>query len=248
VRRGFRATASSSLKDTFVTAIAPSSAIKAATALRKPPHRFLLLLITELVLILGYPFTEGTAIPSEFFRLFAVLVFSAALYTVLGRGWVTVVAYLLGVPAIVIHVANATGYLLPLQTASLLLGVLYLGFVTAVFIWTVVSAASVTGDTLAGAVAAYLLVGITYGLAYGLIARLIPGSFRDTVQPGLIIYPGEYIFFSFVTLTTVGYGDIVPWSAHARSLVILESVTGIMYPAVLIGRLIGLHSIRRNTS
>jgi hypothetical protein len=51
-----------------------------------------------------------------------------------------------------------------------------------------------------------------------------------------------------VTLTTVGYGDIVPWGAHARSLVILESVTGIMYPAVLIGRLIGLHSSRRTGS
>jgi hypothetical protein len=247
VRRGLPAAALSSRKDAFVTAIAPSSSIKSVAALRKPPHRFLLLLITELVLIVGYPFTEGTAISSEFFRLFAVLVFSAALYAVLGRGWVTVVAYLLGVPAIVIHIVNAAGYLLPLQPASLLLGVLYLAFVTSVFIWTVVSAASVTGDTLAGAVAAYLLVGITYGLAYGLIARLIPGSFRDTVQPGMTIYPGEYIFFSFVTLTTVGYGDIVPWSAHARSLVILESVTGIMYPAVLIGRLIGLHSSRRNT-
>ena len=167
------------------------------------------------------------------FRLFAVLVFSAALYAVLGRGRVTVVAFLLGVPAILIHIANAAHYLLQLQLTSLVLGVLFLAFVTGVFIWTVVSAPSVTGDTLAGAVAAYLLLGITYGLTYGLIARLNPDAFRDTVIPTKVLQPSEFIFFSFVTLTTLGYGDIVPWSAHARSVVILESVTGIMYPAVL---------------
>ena len=221
---------------------------KAVTAPSKLPHRFLSLLITELVLILGYPFTDGTQLRAEMFRLFAVLVFCAALYAVLGRGRVTVFAFLLGIPAIAIHIANAADYFMSLQLISLVLGVLFLAFVTAVFIWTVVSAPSVTGDTLAGAVAAYLLVGITYGLVYGLIARLSPDSFRDTVQPGKVVHPSEFIFFSFVTLTTVGYGDIIPWSAHARSVVILECATGIMYPAVLIGRLIGLHSSRRTGS
>lgn len=225
-----------------------ASSPKTVTAPRKLPPRFLSLLVTELVLILGYPFTDGTAMRAEMFRLLAVLVFCAALYAVLGRGRVTVVAFVLGVPAIVIHIANAAHYLLPLQLIALVLGVAFLAFVTAVFIWTVVSAPSVTGDTLAGAVAAYLLVGITYGLAYGLIAAVSPDSFRDTVQPGRALRPSEFIFFSFVTLTTVGYGDIVPWGAHARSLVILEAVSGIMYPAVLIGRLIGLHSSRRTGS
>ncbi len=228
-------------------AVAPASSAKPVSAPRKPPHRFLFLLITELALIVGYPFTEGPEISAEVFRMFAVLVFCAALYAVLGRGRVTLVAFLLGIPAIVVHIANAAGYLPRLQLATVALGVLYLAFVTCIFIWAVISAPSVTGDTLAGAVAAYLLIGITYGLAYGLLARVNPDSFRDTVRPDMVLQPGEFIFFSFVTLTTVGYGDIVPWSAHARSLVILESVTGIMYPAVLIGRLIGLHSSRRST-
>lgn len=227
---------------------AAASSSKTVTAPRNPPHRFLSLLITELVLILGYPFLDGTQLRAEMFRFFAVLIFCAALYAVLARGRVTFVAFLLGVPAIVIHIANAAHYLLPLQMISLGLGILFLAFVTAVFIWTVISAPSVTGDTLAGAIAAYLLLGITYGLTYGLIARLSPDSFRDAVQPGKVLQSSEFIFFSFVTLTTVGYGDIVPWGAHARSVVILESVTGIMYPAVLIGRLIGLHSSRRANS
>ena len=80
------------------------------TAPSKLPHRFLSLLITELVLILGYPFTDGTQLRAEMFRLFAVLVFCAALYAVLGRGRVTVFAFLLGIPAIAIHIANAADY------------------------------------------------------------------------------------------------------------------------------------------
>jgi voltage-gated potassium channel Kch len=90
-----------------------------------------------------------------------------------------------------------------------------------------------------------LLIGITFGLAYLLIESLVPGSFKDTVQPGKHFTPADFTFFSFVTLTTVGYGDIVPWGPHARSLAILESVLGIMYPAVLVSRLVGLHGRKR---
>jgi hypothetical protein len=51
-----------------------------------------------------------------------------------------------------------------------------------------------------------------------------------------------------MTLTTVGYGDIVPWLGHARAYAMIESVLGIMYPAVLIGRLVGLHGHKRDNS
>ena len=83
----------------------------------KPPHRFLTLLIMELVLILSYPFTLGVGTRFDWFRLLAVLVFTAALYAALGRGRVTLIAFLLGTPAIVIHLANVAGHLLVLQTA-----------------------------------------------------------------------------------------------------------------------------------
>ena len=119
-------------------------------------------------------------------------------------------------------------------------------FVTVVLVWSIISNPSVTADTLAGAVSAYLLIGITFGLAYLLIDSLMPGSFKDTVQPGKHFIPADFTFFSFVTLTTVGYGDIVPWGPHARALAVLESVLGIMYPAVLVSRLVGLHGLRRN--
>jgi len=231
-----------------VPASASASTKTAKPAHRKLPHHFTALLLAELAFILGYPFVIETAAHDELFRLLAVLIFCASLYAVLGRGRITLAAFLLGIPAIVIHLANVFGYLLSWEVATLALGVLFLGYVTTIFIWAIVQNPSVTTDTLAGAVSAYMLVGITYGLAYGMIEQLQPGSFRDTVQPGKHLMPSELIFFSFVTLTTVGYGDIIPWGPHARSLAILEAVTGIMYPAVLIGRLVGLHGRKREES
>lgn len=224
---------------------ASASTTTTKPARKRVPHHFTTLLIAELAFILGYPFVVETAVHDELFRLLAVLIFCASLYAVLGRGRITLFAFILGVPAILIHVANVFHYLQSWQVASLALGIVFLAYITTIFIWAIVKNPSVTTDTLAGAVSAYMLVGITYGLAYGMIEQLQPGSFRDTVQPGKHFAPSELTFFSFVTLTTVGYGDIIPWGAHARSLAMLEAVTGIMYPAVLIGRLVGLHGHKR---
>ena len=202
----------------------------------------------ELVLIVTYPFTIEPGVTFDWFRFLALLIFVSVLYAALGRGHVTVVAFLFGAPAIAIHLAYIAGHLQFLERTAVVLGILFLGIVAGFFVWAVLSEPTVTGDTLAGAVAAYLLIGITFGLGYGLLEQISPGSFRDTLRAGRLVHPAEFIFFSFVTLTTVGYGDIIPWSGHARSLVILESVLGIMYPAVLIGRLIGLHISRRVNS
>jgi voltage-gated potassium channel Kch len=224
----------------------PVEPVKEVTfAPRKRRHHFTVLLITELLLILGYPFLAGTTRQTEMFRLLAVLVFVAALYAFLGRGRLTMIGFCLGIPAVLIHLLNVFGYLMQLQTLAVALGLVFLIFVTSVFVIGIVSLPTVTVDTLAGAVSAYLLVGITYGIAYGLVEQLHPGSFRDTIMPSHVISSSEYIFFSFVTLTTVGYGDIVPWGPHARALAIIEGVTGIMYPAVLVGRLVGLRGSRQ---
>ena len=227
----------------------PASAPRSIrTALRKVPHHYITLLIAELIFILVYPFFIGTEFRDELFRLFAVLVFCAALYAVLGRGRVTALAFFLGLPAIGLHLLNVTGRFHFTHLPTLILGVVFLIYISGVFVWSIVSDPSVTTDTLAGAVSAYFLIGITFGLVYSLIEQLMPGSFKDTIQPGKNIHQSEFVFFSFVTLTTVGYGDIVPWGAHARSVAIVEAVIGIMYPAVLISRLVGMHGSKRDSS
>jgi hypothetical protein len=99
-----------------------------------------------------------------------------------------------------------------------------------------------TGDKLYGAVAAYMMIGITWAFAYGVLQYFHPGAFAlhgDRKALGL----DELIFFSFVVLTSTGFGDITPMLTPSRFLAILESMTGVMYVAILIARLTGVYPV-----
>ncbi len=205
---------------------------------------FLYLLITELGLIVVFPLTVGSGAEAHFFRLFTTALFAVAMYTVLGEGRITAVALALGIPPVAIYAANSLGYVPRLHLLAMILGSVYLMFMTGVFIYEVLLHPAVTSDTLYGAIAAFLLIGFTCGLIFAVIQQVSPGSFRDTVEPARVIRPPELIYFSFTTLTTVGYGDIVPRHGFAKAIAMLESLMGVLYPAVFVGRLIGLHAAR----
>jgi len=86
-----------------------------------------------------------------------------------------------------------------------------------------------------GAVAVYLLFGVAFGLGYQLVETLTPGSFSlpDTLAHARLA--GAFQYFSLVTLTTVGFGDVTPVSSAARALATFEATLGQLYPAILIG-------------
>jgi hypothetical protein len=96
----------------------------------------------------------------------------------------------------------------------------------------------ITFHRIQGAVAAYLLLGVIWAYAYALLALLRPGAFSGPVSAA--DGPRAWLYFSFVTLTTVGYGDVLPVHPAARSLAMLEAVTGPLYLAILIARLVSL--------
>jgi len=96
----------------------------------------------------------------------------------------------------------------------------------------------VTSVSLQAAIAVYLLFGTAWANAYLIAMQQNPFSFHSTVALSLTS-PEEWLYYSFVTLTTLGYGEITPSSQVARSLAIGEALTGQLYLAVLIARLIG---------
>jgi hypothetical protein len=108
---------------------------------------------------------------------------------------------------------------------------------TGVTLYRVFSPGSVTSHRLVGAIVAFLLVGLTFAYFFDAIELLRPGSFHVPTGLRKAAYP-ELLYYSFVTLTTVGYGDVTPVSAAARALSNVESLVGVLYPAVLIGRLL----------
>ncbi|HEY7038124.1 MAG TPA: ion channel [Methylomirabilota bacterium] len=98
----------------------------------------------------------------------------------------------------------------------------------------------VDAERIFAVLGAYLLTGLIFGITYGLLNDLRPGSFRLPTEETARFEHGVYI--SFVILTSLGFGDVVPVSAIARGLTILEAVIGQMYMAVLVARLVSLYS------
>jgi len=98
-------------------------------------------------------------------------------------------------------------------------------------------AEQVDAEILAGALAVYLLMALTWSLLYYLIEALAPGSFN--MPDGQQIT--GFLYFSLTTLTTLGYGDITPATQLTRSWAMLEAVTGVLYSAVMIARLVSMY-------
>lgn len=99
----------------------------------------------------------------------------------------------------------------------------------------------VTVYRVIGGIAGYLLIGGTWTFAYQLLEQQIPGAIR--FEPGVaetVSQPNNLIYFSFITLTTVGYGDVHPVHPAARSLAVAEALVGQLYLAILIASLVGM--------
>lgn len=103
----------------------------------------------------------------------------------------------------------------------------------------------ITGHRVRGAMAVYLLMGLVWALAYALLDLYVPGSF-DIERASAESRFQDLVYFSYVTLTTVGYGDMAPLSAQARSLAIVEAIAGQMYLAVVLARLVSLELSQRD--
>jgi hypothetical protein len=97
----------------------------------------------------------------------------------------------------------------------------------------------VTADTLKGGIAIYVLLGLDWAIFYTILYHFNPSSFNGITQSQS---QADFLHFSFITLTTVGYGDIHPLATSARIATDLEAIAGVMYPAILISRLVSLYN------
>lgn len=124
-------------------------------------------------------------------------------------------------------------------TLALLSAIGLLATVQVLILRDVLRTAHVGMETIAGGLCVYLIAGTAFGLVYLTLENYAPGSFRgiDAAGPS----DGWSTYFSLVTLSTLGYGDIVPSTRVARTLAAVEAIGGQLYVAVLIGRLVGLH-------
>ena len=121
----------------------------------------------------------------------------------------------------------------------------YLGMLVWILGRFLAIAQTITRDVLYAAVALYLLLGALFVPIYGLLDVLIPGSFRDGTFPDAPVQWQQIIYFSYTTLTSSGYGDILPVSWWARSLANLEMIAGVLFITIIMSRLVALYSENR---
>ena len=211
-------------------------------------RKFLALLVSLLLLVVVYPILRDLVETRLLFDTLVTLLFAAALVAVFrGRGN-RFLALVLGTPTLV---GLWSGYVLPglprvpLIVAFHLCGALFFSFVVVTILRSVSREKEVTADAVYGAFCGYLLVGLIFGHLFCVLETLAPGSFRAS-EPLPAAFPDEdrlhflLTYFSFITLTTVGYGDVTPASRGARGLAVVEAIVGQFYIAVLMAQLIGI--------
>ena len=167
------------------------------------------------------------------------------MYLTSGNRRTVMVGIMLGVPALVfawLGRGESTG---PTTAIRYLVFDLLLLQVFVLMLRAVLRSRRVTRETVQLGLSCYLLLGLLWAAAYATLELLQPGSL--SIAPGLsaVAVYGQASYFSFVTLTTVGYGDILPVTPVARGLANLEAVAGVLFVAVFIARLIAAYEMER---
>jgi hypothetical protein len=211
-------------------------------------RRYSFLLVALFLLFVLHPLVHEFSVGPWVYDALFTLLFLAAFLFLFRRMKYRLASVLLGAPTVV---AIWTGYVVP-GIPSVLLTVVFhvfatcfLGLAVAALLQATHEAEAVSADTLAGAFCGYVLIGVVFGHLYCIVDAVAPESFRTQAELGEQLATAQHrryllSYYSFITLTTVGYGDIFPASSAARSLACLEALLGQFYIAVVMAELIGL--------
>jgi len=202
-------------------------------------RRFLVLLVSLLGLSVIQPILEDTGlIATKFlFKLFLTTVLFSSIYAVSQTKRVFVTALILGVPSLGAYwFPGFTGSSLVYKAIVQSVMIVFFVFIIWIMLSHVLKPGRVSGEKISAAICVYLIVGLLWALMYSLMYSLFPGAF-NIENPEM----SDFIYYSFITLSTLGYGDITPMMPSAQALAYVEAITGQIYLAVLIAGLVGSH-------
>lgn len=212
------------------------------------PYSFFL--VTLLLLLVVHPVMSDSTFGLLLYDFLFSIVLLAGLLSLGRQRRMLVFAVSLVAPAILLRwLAQLAGSEI-LLLLSLAFQAAFLAFAAAVVVMRVLDSREVTADTIIGGICGYVLLALLWASLYAFVELYTPGSFLD--RPGVAGGAAEaegftefwnLLYFSFVTLTTLGYGDISPVAPSVRTLAIIEAAIGVLYMAVVIARLVGLAQV-----
>ena len=194
-----------------------------------------------LALFVGTPLMATGALGEFVFDVLFSLLLLSGVVTVARRPLLTVTVSALTVATLVSRWASFDSPGSVMRLWGFALSIPLLSILAALVLWQVFREGPITAYRVQGAVVVYLLIGLVWAAAYELVQGMLPGAFQfaQGVTSETRLTHG-LVYFSFVTLTTLGYGDVTPLHPVARSLAMAEALMGQLYLAILIARLVSM--------
>jgi hypothetical protein len=178
-------------------------------------------------------------------ELFFSIIFIATIYAVSQKKLHIIIAVILLIPTLLAVWTEDVPANNTLLTIGYLCGLTLFGFAVISILNFIFSEQQVTRQTISAAVAVYLLLALMWTFIYRLIENLYPESFA-VAHDKLLLAENIYLYFSLVTITTLGYGDITPIGNHAVSFAVLEAITGQIYLVVVVAWFVGMYVSRKS--
>ncbi|MES2569102.1 MAG: potassium channel family protein [Verrucomicrobiota bacterium] len=206
------------------------------------------LLATLILLFAVTPFIEDLPYGDLIEMCIMSLVLIAAMFAVGGRRQTLVVsAALLGPALLGKWLAHLLPHLVP-PHFFLGFGIAFVALVVVNLLRFILRASQVDTEVLCAGISAYLMLGLLWALAYVWVARVTPDAFAFSAGTDHTMDSFNGFYLSFVTLSTLGFGDVTPVSKLARTLTVMEAVSGTFFVTVLIARLVAMYSPSQGVS
>jgi hypothetical protein len=226
---------------------ASSSRIQDSLVATNHGRRFAILFVVLLMALIVPGFLEPGFVRSFVVPGFLTLALLSALAAVSGNKWTFRIGIVLAIPAVASAWFGAGLHNQPLEFAAEILTIAFFLHLSFTVLKDVFTKPIVDTESIAAALSVFMFLSYIFALVYALIYTLDPGALYvpDTIRAYQEQHPdsgqGIFGYFSIVTLTTLGYGDIAPVSPAARSAAMLEAVVGQLYLVSIVARLVGLH-------
>ena len=207
-------------------------------------NRFFILLVLILSTIVLTPFLDHFLETRILMDIFLTVLFFSIIFAIKSKRSHLIIASILVLPLILstwsIYFYDST------QTSifTRIFGAMFFGYTVIIILQMIARSTDITRETIFASVVAYLLIALMWAFFYMILEMVVPGSFSF---PGKSIRAEtmQFEYFSFITITTLGYGDITPLTNRASALTLLEAIIGQIYLVVLVAWLVGMYVSRK---
>jgi hypothetical protein len=201
-----------------------------------PKARFTAVLVLQFVMLFGLVASDGGRDMKSMLGLTSIVLPLSSIALATDRKRERRIAFALAAVAVAFNGGALSGFRPFSHEIGPGLSVLFSAYTTWLLLAGVLRSPRITGDVLAGALASFIMAGLAFAVVYGVIEARVPGAFAT---PGLepASFP-DLAYFSFVTLLTIGFGDVTPVAPLARAVVLFEGLFGVVFTTIVMAALV----------